>query len=894
MPRWIDDLLGYNQILADDGTPARRRHILKFVGATVADDGEATVVTTSGATTQAEYFLGAPEPSLPNHRLPVESSTIGWNLATPNTFVAFVKPGSVLAALQFREQDVDVAQRDKLNVINTASITLDFTDDSIAEEVELRATRAALSGAITAAAGDNVTSFGAAAPLSVLSNATNGSAVPDYLQAGAAREHLRVNAAGTALEWGLLQLADFPAIPSDTFLANVGIAPAVPTAVTFDSVAGIGLDWDDVANEFNVTNVPVGSLAAIGANTVVANPTNASAVPTTVSVTSESVLGRTSGNIQSIASSAQTALIRSSGSLFFAGAANDQVLRRSGAGDLGFGTLVTGNIGDNQVTAAKMFDLAGLSLLGRAGNTTGDMAAITASAVGQVPKVNSAGTAIAWVLPIDVFNNAIPQGGVHSLVAQPSTSNTWNVDVGAGAWFMSVQRAALSGAIAAAANGNDTLFSGIRVNDGLTTDRQNINFLTSLRINPSATDDAIDDEIVLSFDLVAASVTNTFLADIADARIKGRARGASLGPPQDLTGTEAGSILRFGTTEDKNVAGLATSVVIGAGTTNLRFSNGGATGIIRSIAAPTEEGQIVFPEMTTGGGDEFVYVHEDTSQTAADRVQCPGNRPFRGNSGGPPHMLYYAGRSNRWTIIGPVGGHHAAIVDIDEHFDWAIFPSAIEGSVPTFINFTSSNHSWAAAADPNVGPAANYQSINNELSHRGILRITTAEDNGDAFALYLGRDVDGTLNVNDDLYDSDNIQHFACWLRIPTATSIRVIAGFCEAVNNIAGGTEFIGFEADTSGGISTTNWVLVCRTDSVSTNVDSGVAFGTAWHKLEWFRYDEYVIFYINRVFAGLISTNVPNGGGTIALRVQTRTTAERSLDVDRVIVEVLESSMD
>jgi hypothetical protein len=378
------------------------------------------------------------------------------------------------------------------------------------------------------------------------------------------------------------------------------------------------------------------------------------------------------------------------------------------------------------------------------------------------------------------------------------------------------------------------------------------------------------------------------------ARVIGRARGAGVGIPTALTPNQTAAVLRWDSQDDLNVAGLTTDATIAEDTTSLRFSNGGATGIIRSIAAPSEEGQLVFPEMTTGGGDEFIYVHEDTSQTAANRIRCPGDRPFRGTSAGPPHALFYWPRSNRWAVIGPVGGHHAAIVEIDEHFDWNSGSSVIEGATPTFINFTSSNHSWAAAADPNVGPAANYQTINNVAAHRGILRIATAEETDDAFSLFLGRDTDGTLNTTDDLYDSDNIQRFACWVRIPTATSVKVIVGFVEDAANTDGGTEFIGFVADTAGSTSTTNWVMRCRAASTNTDTDTGVAFSTAWHKLEWFRYDEYVIFYVNRVFAGIISTNVPNGGGTIALRVQTLTAAERTLDVDRVIVEVLEQSMD
>lgn len=489
---------------------------------------------------------------------------------------------------------------------------------------------------------------------------------------------------------------------------------------------------------------------------------------------------------------------------------------------------------------------------------------------------------------------------------------------------------AVSGAVTHAAGGGNSVFSGIRVNGSATTDRTNLNFENTVDGQWTLVDDAVNDEIEINFTPLGSfysennvgSFQTRFVSfddstmldgEVVDntggsgfvnvffelkpqsaARIIGRARGAGLGIPTALTPDQVGSLARFNATEDINVAGIVTDVAIAETSSNVRFSNGGATGIIRSIAAPAEEGQIVFPEMTTAGGDEFIYIHEDTSQTAANRISCPGGRPFRGINIGPPHMLYYAGRSNRWTVIGPVGGQSGAIVEIDEHFDSGT-AQTVEGTTPILLPTRNNEFSWAVCGNPLVTGSGGVNAISNELSHRGIWRIDTGTATNDATCIFLARDtITGTIATNEDLYDSDNIQRFACWVRIPTATSVRVIAGFMEDPVNLAGGTEFIGFEADTSGGTSTTNWVLSCRAASVNTNVDTGVAFSTLWHKLEWFRYDEYVIFYVNRVFAGLISTNVPNGGGTIAIRVQTRTTAERFVDVDRVIVEVLEASMD
>jgi hypothetical protein len=62
--------------------------------------------------------------------------------------------------------------------------------------------RAALTGAVTAAAGSNTTAFGALAALSVLANATGGSAVPSALAASSNGDVLRM--AGGVLGWGAI------------------------------------------------------------------------------------------------------------------------------------------------------------------------------------------------------------------------------------------------------------------------------------------------------------------------------------------------------------------------------------------------------------------------------------------------------------------------------------------------------------------------------------------------------------------------------------------------------------------------------------------------------------------------------------------------------------------
>ncbi len=86
--------------------------------------------------------------------------------------------------------------------------------------------RAALTGAITAAANSNATAFGVLAAKSVLANATNASAVPAALAGSAAFQHLRVNSANNALEWAVLTVTAPITLTSD----NIG----------FDQTATLG------------------------------------------------------------------------------------------------------------------------------------------------------------------------------------------------------------------------------------------------------------------------------------------------------------------------------------------------------------------------------------------------------------------------------------------------------------------------------------------------------------------------------------------------------------------------------------------------------------------------------------------------------------------------------
>jgi hypothetical protein len=106
----------------------------------------------------------------------------------------------------------------------------------------------------------------------------------------------------------------------------------------------------------------------------------------------------------------------------------DGVLRRSGSGDLAFGTLVTGNIGDAQITYAKIANGTGLSVIGRSANSAGVNADIVGTA-DQVLRVNSGGTALGFGTvsnagltnsSITINGTSVSLGGTRTLTLESS------------------------------------------------------------------------------------------------------------------------------------------------------------------------------------------------------------------------------------------------------------------------------------------------------------------------------------------------------------------------------------------------------------------------------------------------------------------------------------------
>lgn len=173
-------------------------------------------------------------------------------------------------------------------------------------------------------------------------------------------------------------------------------------------------------------------------------------------------------------------------------------------GKLAANAVTTAKITDANVTLAKLVDLAALSVLGRASNTSGVMAAITAATDKQVLRRN--GTAIGFgaidLSSSDAVSQLLPFANLADLAALSVLGRASNTG-GVGA------------SITAGSDGDVLRRAG-----------------TALAFGQIATAGITD-----------AAVTLAKMANLAEARVIGRASGAGTGVPTALTGADLLTII---------------------------------------------------------------------------------------------------------------------------------------------------------------------------------------------------------------------------------------------------------------------------------------------------------------------------------------------------------------
>ena len=236
-----------------------------------------------------------------------------------------------------------------------------------------------------------------------------------------------------------------------------------------------------------------------------------------------------------------------------------------------------------------------------------------------------------------------------------------------------LERAALTGAIAATQNSNATLFAGIRDNGSAETDRTNLNFLSSTSCTAVVTDDAANDELEVTFQRAALTGEVTASAN-ANATTIDRATNFVWTGTHEFDNdvafddqVDVGHLL--GLTGFVNVSTTGTINNLAVGNVSVvRFT--GTSGQTVTGIVPTFDGQVLLLiNANTGESQQVRLTHEGATSTAANRAiiaQDEATSPgyHRVNRG---CLIWYDGTADRWQLV-----------DSLEPYDWLLTHLALQ------------------------------------------------------------------------------------------------------------------------------------------------------------------------------------------------------------------------
>jgi hypothetical protein len=327
------------------------------------------------------------------------------------------------------------------------------------------------------------------------------------------------------------------------------------------------------------------------------------------------------------------------------------------------------------VVLAKLQDLTGLSVLGRAANSAGVMAAITATAGRQVLRANDAGTALQWGNPIDVQDDNVLQGAVHTLDFTSTTSIIAGASVASGEATVTMQRAAITGAVTASQNDNATVFGAAASGAGLTgggTATLDVGAGTHITVNandvavnlttlvpaidsPSVVaDGTVLERAALTGAISAAQDSNaTLFAGIKD-------NGSAENDRTNLNFVSSGDILLSVTDDAANdeleISATMAPLVITTEATGGTFTDYAlpsntdiwsftATSTISSVAGGVADRRLIIRNAAAAGSGVTVTVQQFTGGTAANRFLLPKSVQHVLHPGDALESMYI---SSRW------------------------------------------------------------------------------------------------------------------------------------------------------------------------------------------------------------------------------------------------------
>ena len=253
------------------------------------------------------------------------------------------------------------------------------------------------------------------------------------------------------------------------------------------------------------------------------------------------------GDAQKISNHAATSVIgRSVDSVGVAAdivAGANGVLRRAGTGALSFSTLVTGNIGDSAVTNAKLAQMAAQTVKGRA-EDTGTPQDIVAGSNGVLRRSGTGNLEFGTLVAGNIASDAITTDKIlnanvtDAKLASNAVTTVKILDANVtNAKLANMVQATIKGRASGAGTGDPVDLTAAQARTIL-----NVADGANAYVHPNHTGD-VTSAGGGATTIADNVVTNAKLSDMVQATIKGRASGAGTGDPVDLTAAQARTIL---------------------------------------------------------------------------------------------------------------------------------------------------------------------------------------------------------------------------------------------------------------------------------------------------------------------------------------------------------------
>lgn len=225
----------------------------------------------------------------------------------------------------------------------------------------------------------------------------------------------------------------------------------------------------------------------------------------------------------------------------------------------------------------------------------------------------------------------------------------------------------------------------------------------------------------------------------------------------------------------------------------------------------------------------------------------------------------------------PAGWACAPLLLVDQDFEAQVASSSITNGATTKL-FITHDQSWVVRADG----AAGTRSLASYQYRKGVQLLNTGATSGNSVSW--GIDVAGSnIAAPTALVLPTNVYRWDAWIEI-SAVSYNMLLGMMTSPtgNNYA----IIKYDTNTHA-----NWQAECNDGATSTNVNSGIAATSGWHKFTAiYAYNNagnrVWNFYVDDVLIAAITANHPVSPVTFCGFSRTRTASVKGMAIDRVMV--------